>query len=243
MDLDSLKVLKEHSSIILQKKQLNILYKAFYKELLSGFSSRQKIIELGSGGGFIKQLRADIVTSDVLKAPEVDVVFQAEEIPFKDQSVDGFVMLNVFHHIKDPENALREMSRVLKMNGKIVMIEPWNSPFSRFVYTHFHHEVFNPQSKSWKIQGKKRMTDANGANPWIIFVRDRTLFCSLFPELTIRVVRPHTPFSYLLSGGLSRPAMIMSSLMPVLIKVEEKLSKYLPFLSMFVTISIQKNKK
>ncbi len=243
MDLNSLKVLKTHSSIILQKKQLNILYKAFYRELLSGFSSRKKIIELGSGGGFIKQMRPNTVTSDVLHAPGVDIVFQAEKIPFNDHSVDGFVMLNVFHHIKDPQKALKEMSRVLKVNGKIVMIEPWNSPFSRFIYTHFHHEVFDPRSKSWKIKGKKRMTDANGANPWIIFVRDRELFYSLFPELTIQTVRPHTPFSYLLSGGLSRPATIISPLMPSLIKAEERLCKVLPFLSMFVTISIQKNKK
>lgn len=243
MDLDSLKVLKEHSSIILQKKQLNILYRAFYRELLSGFSLRQKVVELGSGGGFIKQVRPNTITSDVLQAPGVDAVFQAEKIPFTSMSVDGFVMLNVFHHIKDPQKALAEMSRTLKVKGKIVMIEPWNSPFGRFVYTHFHHEVFDPHSKSWKIKGKKRMTDANGANPWIIFVRDRTLFHKLFPELTIRAVRPHTPFSYLLSGGLSRPAMIISPLMRVLIKVEEKLCKYFPFFSMFVTITIQKNNK
>ena len=38
-------------------------------------------IELGSGGGFLKEVINDVITSDVLELPDVDKVFFGEKIP------------------------------------------------------------------------------------------------------------------------------------------------------------------
>ena len=80
----------------------------------------------------------------------VDKVFCATEMPFTDESVDAFFMIDVLHHISDTRSFLREALRCLKPGGKVVMIEPANTLWARFIYTHFHHEGFEVKATGWQ---------------------------------------------------------------------------------------------
>ncbi len=235
--LDNKETIKEHKNLINNKYILRNIYIKFYKEA----KNKGKILELGSGGGFFKELYPKAITSDVVEEPGIDKVFFAEKMSFKNNSISSIYMLNVLHHIKNPEKGLKEMQRVLKTKGEIVMVEPYNSLWSEFVYKNFHHEVFDPKS-GWKIKGKGRLSDANDALPWIIFVRDRKIFENKFPKLKIVSIRPHTPFMYLFSGGLSKPQLVPNFLYPVLERFEELLTPFNKYLGMFVTIELEKIK-
>ncbi len=196
-------------------------------------------IELGSGAGFAKEIIPSIITSDVDKGEGIDKVFSATKIPFKNKSVSAFIMLDVFHHIRNPEKALQEMSRCLKKDGKIVMLEPNNSLWGRFIYKNFHHEDFNPNS-DWNIKKTGRMTVANGAIPWIVFIRDRKIFNNKFKDLKVIKIEPHTPFLYLLSGGLSKPQVVPGSFYSFFKFLEKTLSPINNWIGMFVTIEVKK---
>ncbi|SRR6266404_235841 len=237
--LDSKKSLIIHKKIIKTNKFLNKIYESYYQEIKKDCSI-SPIVEIGSGGGFIKKIISKAITTDVIKADGIDIVTTAENLPFNDGSVGSFVMLNVFHHIKDPVKAIKEFSRSLKKGGKIIMIEPYNSFWGKFIYSNFHHETFDPSTSNWKIKGKGRMSDANGAIPWIIFVRDQKLFKNKFPNLKITKIQPHTPFKYLLSGGLSKPQLVPTSLFSIVTFTEKILSPLNKYLGMFVTIELIK---
>lgn len=239
MSLDSPKTIGVHKKIIKNKKLLHLLYRSFYQDLVRTTRHNGVSVELGSGGGFIKEIAPQVITSDIVKGPGIDQVFSAEKTPYPDSSIDTYLMLNVFHHLKDPAKALSEMTRTLKKGGKIIMIEPWNSLWGRFIYTYFHHEDFDTQS-GWKAQGKRRMTDANGALPWIIFVRDNKKFRKEFPRLQIRSIRPHTPVRYLVSGGLSGPQLLPTFTYPILVLLEKLIIPLRPHLCMFATIELVK---
>ena len=133
-------------------------------------------IELGSGGGFLKEVISDVITSDVLELPDVDKVFFAEKIPYPDKSIAAFFLLNTLHHLKEPDKFFSEVNRCLKPGAKIIMIEPTNTPFSRLIFKHIHHEQFDEKKVDWKVDGKGRLGNANLAIPWIIFIRDREKF-------------------------------------------------------------------
>lgn len=235
--LDSKETLEQHSVLIKRKGFLKKLYEDFYKQFMINDIPPGDIVELGSGGGFIKEIIANAITSDVVGGPGIDMVFSATDMPFQNSSVSAFVMIDVLHHIKDPEKALREMERCLKPGGKIIMIEPYNSSWGRFIYQNFHHERFDPTS-SWEIKGEGRLSDANGAIPWIIFVRDRKIFEEKFSELKIIKIQPHTPIAYLISGGLSKPQFLPSFMYQFVRLIEKAFSPFNRLLGMFVTITL-----
>ena len=230
-----------HAEIIKKKPFLRNLYAEFYnqfKKSVPGFEKRL-LVELGSGGGFIKEIIGNVVTSDILDLPNVDKVFSSSRMPFNDGGVDAFFMFDVLHHITDPRAFFTEALRCLKIGGKVVMIEPANTLWSRFIYKNFHHELFDPDGK-WTLEEAGPLSQGNGAIPWIIFCRDRVIFESEFPSLRIVRMRNHTPLRYLLSGGLTLRQLVPSFTYPLVKAVEYLLSPLNNWLGMFQTIELKK---
>lgn len=241
-DPDSAEVSKIHYKIIQSKPFLKRLYIDFYKELKDRLPlnySKGGVVEIGSGGGFIKEIIPEVATSDLFTAPWVDHVFSADKMPFKDGSVDAFLLLNVFHHLPKAEACIKEMSRCLRPKGKIIMIEPANTPWSRFVTKNFHHEMFDVKA-GWDLEGEGRLSAGNGALPWIVFVRDKEVFKSSFPELIIKKVKLHTPFRYMVTGGLSYKSFLPVLMYPVVQVFEFMLSPFNSTIAYFQTIEIEK---
>lgn len=233
----------EHRNIILNKPFLKRIYIDWYTDFKE-FSEQQtvqgKIVEIGSGGGFLKDVYPEVITSDIMPLSVCDMQFSAETIPFENNSLKSIFMLNVLHHIPDNEQFFSEAQRTLKKDGFIYMIEPATTWFSKFIYKNFHHEPFDEKAKDWKFVSKGPLSDANGAIPWIIFKRDYQKFRQLFPNLELEVFQYHTPFKYLLSGGLSRPNLIPYFLFGVLSFIEKILSPFNSKIALFQTIIIRK---
>jgi hypothetical protein len=116
------------------------------------------------------------------------------------------------------------------------MIEPWVTPWSRWVYTHFHHEPFDPRAVEWEVPRAGPLSGANGALPWILFERDRGRFERTFPEWHIREVVPCMPFRYLLSGGVSLRGLAPGWTFPFWRGVERLLSPWRKTWAMFARI-------
>jgi SAM-dependent methyltransferase len=241
-NLDDPGVTLLHAKIIRQKSFLKKLYVDFYREFLKAVPQPRgkTIVELGSGGGFIKDVIANVTTSDILNLPNVDRVFSALDMPFENSSVDAFFMVDVLHHVSDPKAFFKEALRCLKIGGKIVMIEPANTCWSRFIYKNFHHEPFDTQAPWQLAAGGGPLSKANGALPWIIFSRDRRNFEKEFPSLRIVGMKNHTPFRYLLSGGLTLRQLLPAFTYPVVKGIEYVLSPMRDLLGMFQTIELEK---
>lgn len=241
-NVDDPKVTILRRKIIEEKVFLKNLYTDFYKVFknsLRGLSKKRKLVELGSGGGFLKKIITDVITSDVIKLPDVDLNFSATRMPFKNESVDRFFMLNVLHHIHDNRLFFKEVDRCLKKGGKLIAIEPANTLWGRFYYQHFHHEDFNSQL-GWMLKSYGPLSDANNALPWIIFVRDRKKFEKMFPNLKITKIVAHTPIRFIISGGVSYRQLLPSWMYPVVKGLEECLTPLHKYMGMFYTIEIEK---
>ena len=171
------------------------------------------IIELGSGAGHIKNYLPNCITTDILPLPDIDQKVDACSLPFKKETLSGICMINVFHHIPDVEQFLSEAESVLKPGGKIVMVEPANTRWARWVYNNLHHEPFNPEVEEWQLPPGSPLTSANGALPWIVFERDwEAITSQKFPNFRKDKMKPVLPLMYLLSGGLTWPQIVPSFL-------------------------------
>lgn len=228
--------------IIRRKPFLINTYKSFYKEILQKVKNAPlngELIELGSGASFLKKIAPYIVTSDILPYAGVDRVFSALDMPLENSSVSAFLMIDVLHHVKDSRQFFTEMQRCLKVGGKIVMIEPANTMWSRLIYTNFHHEPFET-NRGWGFELGGPLTGANMAIPWIIFFRDIEIFIKEFPKLKVCSTNIHTPLKYLLSGGLSLRQLLPSWSYPVIQLLEWLLFPFNRYIGMFMTVELQK---
>lgn len=241
-ELDLPETTLRHREIILQKPFLRKIYEEWYSGFIQATNRcpKGKFVEIGSGGGFLKDMFPEVITSDIMPLPVCDMAFSAEAMPFEDESVSGIFMLNVLHHIPHPGKFLGEAERVLKKGGMIYLVEPANSVMSRFIYKNFHHEPFIPESASWEFESSGPLSDANGAIPWMIFTRDRERFHKEFPKLRTESVRVHTPFRYLMTGGLSKPSMVPASAFGVVTALEALFTPLFSLIGLFQTIVVRK---
>jgi ubiquinone/menaquinone biosynthesis C-methylase UbiE len=70
---------------------------------------------------------------------EVDLkVADAEEkLPWSDNTFDFITLTGVFHHFYKPQKALKEIHRILKMGGRLILIEPWFLPVIRHIFNFY----------------------------------------------------------------------------------------------------------
>jgi len=237
--LDSPERSSSHGEIIKHKFLLRKLYLDWYSIFINEISMLPHglLVELGSGGGFIKEIEPKIICTDIIDLPSNDMTFSALEMPFEDHSVAGIFMIDTMHHIPDSEKFLLEACRVLHKGGKIIMIEPANSIWGRFIYKNFHHEPFIPAG-SWTIPSTGPLSGANGALPWIIFIRDNEIFKNKFPNLKIESTEYINPFTYLFSGGVSRKQLMPDFAYPAIKYFDKWLPRISKQLSMFMVIKI-----
>ena len=198
------------------------------------------VLELGSGGGFLSKYIPNIITSEVFFCPDVRLVVDARRLPFASGSLRAIAMVNVLHHIPDSRAFFAEAQRCLRPGGSLVMIEPWVSTWSRFVYTRLHHEPFEPYSRDWSCEGSGPLSSANGALPWIIFERDRHRFEQDFNALEVQAVRPLMPFRYLLSGGVSMRQLMPEATFLFWRKVESLICGHSRHWPMFALIHVRR---
>lgn len=106
MDFDSDESAKSAYNALHNKKCLYDNYLDMYKEMVKKGEEYTTVnngikLELGSGGGFFKEICTDVITSDVTQVNGVDKVINAMELPFPDNSLQIIYMVYVMHHIPD----------------------------------------------------------------------------------------------------------------------------------------------
>jgi SAM-dependent methyltransferase len=210
--------------IILQKIFLKSIYQEWYKLIIKTLPQDGTILEIGSGAGFFGQMSSRIITSEVFPSPGVDLVLDGRNLPFSEGDLAAIAMTDVLHHMPNVEVFFKEAARCIRPGGCITMIEPWNTPWAKWVYSNLHPEPFETTS-GWNIPQTGPLSGANGALPWIIFKRDRARFEKEFPMWDIKVLRPLMPLSYLLSGGVSMRSLLPGIAFPIFRRLEKILGE------------------
>lgn len=237
MDVDDPETTIRRRMIIKQKPFLYKLYCEWYELIEAAMPAvAGDVVELGSGAGFLKERMPGVITTEVLPLPGIDITIPTDgTLPFDTSSLRAIVMTDVLHHIHNPRSFFWEASRCICPGGAIIMIEPWVTRWSRFIYTHFHSEPFRPESPDWEFPARGPLSGANGALPWILFERDRVRFEGLFSEWQLDFIKPIMPVSYLLSGGVSMKALLPGCMYNVCRTFESLLE---PSFAMFALIKI-----
>ena len=229
-------------AVIDGKPFLKAIYEDWYRSLASAVPTGDApILELGSGPGFLRERVARVIASDVQHVPEIAVVADATRLPFAAASLRGVVMTNVLHHLRDVRTFFADAARCVKPGGVLAMIEPWVTPWSSVIYRRLHSEPFDPGARQWTLPPRGPLSGANGALPWIVFARDRATFERDVPQWRIDRITAHTPFRYLLSGGVSMRGLTPAGTVRMWRGIERLLSPFNARIGMFATIVLTRS--
>ena len=241
VDIDSPALLSMRRALVKDKAFLRRLYEEWYDGLVAALPpGGGRVLEIGSGGGFLDERVPELITSEIQVCPHVSLVLDAQALPLRDASLRAVVMVDVLHHLPEARRFFAAAARCVRPGGRLAMIEPWVSPWSSLVYRSVHHEPFRPDAAEWEFPRGGPLSAANMALPWILFVRDRSQFEREFPEWRIVSIRPFMPFRYVISGGVSMRSLMPAWTFGVWRAVEGALTPLNAQLGMFAQIVLER---
>lgn len=190
------------------KYAIRACYRGWY-ERLRPFIVTGPSLEIGGGFGGFKDFWPELLASDVLAVPGLDLVADGMRLPCADGSLGNLLVLDLLHHLRAPHLFFDEAARVLRPGGRVLTIEPHITPLSFFAYRLLHHEDV------W-FGGYHR--DAQKADPWagnlaaanLLFAREVRDWPRRHP--TLKIVHRHK-FSILdfqLACGFKPRALVSS---------------------------------
>lgn len=180
-----------------------------YKTVLSwiDYKTERYILDLGCGKGeLLKQIEVrlnsceidrkfkisglDISPNMIEKAKKnSDIEFKvgdSEDIPFNDNTFQVVTCLNSFHHYENPEKVLKEIYRVLKYEGKIIIGEISINDFFKKLINRILPYTSSGDVRIYSSNEIKEIFNQKG----FIFIKEKFIFPSLKVYLFKKQKRP-----------------------------------------------------
>ena len=215
----------DHRRVWRDKPVVRTIYGDFYRRI-GEWLVPGRTLELGCGSGNFKEGHPDVTAVDVRPAPWVDVVADAHELPFRDESLSNVVLIDVLHHLAEPRRFLEQVERALVPGGRVVMIEPAVTAASWFFYRFLHPERLDATVHPL-AEADERLRDdpydGNQAIPTVLFGKLRADLERALPRLTVRHQAFLSLFAYPLSGGFRQWTLVPQAAAAPLLKLEDRL--------------------
>jgi len=228
-DFDTCRAAQIERQVLAKKKILATLYDEYCRPCVESAwraPKKARMLEIGSGTSPLEYKLKELITSDVIWMPWLDLSCSAYSLPFPDNSLDRIFLMFVCHHLGNVEALLGEARRCLKPGGEMVIIDPAVTAYSKIYYL-LHVDHMDIQAKVWSFEGEGRMSGSNIALTWIVFFRDRELLVKLFPEFVIDHVEYNTCLSFLISGGFRIRQLLPTFLLRALFRIENWVIRHL----------------
>jgi SAM-dependent methyltransferase len=214
--------LYRHKSLWDHKPVLREIYLHYYR-LIAQFAKGGRSLEIGGGSGNFKEFYPDVITTDIVFTPWADVIADAHQLPFRPSSFENLILIDVLHHLENPCTFIDEARRILRPNGRVIMIEPCISLFSAPFYDWFHPEPVDMNADPFVVvqpDKHRRPFDANQAIPTLMFLKRRRKFEMKYDDLAIVHIDRFDFLAYPLSGGFRSWSLIPSAWVAPLKKME-----------------------
>ncbi|MEL6899196.1 MAG: class I SAM-dependent methyltransferase, partial [Planctomycetota bacterium] len=132
---------------------------ADFKQRLKRLQRPANVLVVGGGvtGGGMECLLDDpdihLIETDAAIAPRTQLICDAHDLPFADESVDGVIVQAVLEHVLDPHRCVAEIHRVLRADGLVYSDTPFMQQVHgrQFDFTRFtrlgHRRLFRRFAK------------------------------------------------------------------------------------------------
>jgi len=167
-------------------------------------------IEMGSGTGFSKEFikNKNFKLSDIGEDNHLDFKnIDAQNTGFKNESFDYVIASNMIHHIPFPMQFFKEINRILKKNGKLIIFESYCSIAFQLITIIMKHEGFDFTANVWDdskaASDESNAWHGNIAVPHLIFDDKKKFNENLGKLFKIEYEKLSECFIFLNSGGVT----------------------------------------
>jgi SAM-dependent methyltransferase len=227
IDTQAREYLSKHRQVWEGKPVLRRIYnEEFFARLLSHRKSEGPSVEVGAGPGFFKRALPAVISTDIVWCPWLDLVADAQKLPFQTARVANIFGVDMLHHVASPMTFLLEAQRILCPGGRLILVEPWVTPFSYIIYRYFHQEDCDLSVEPWELNSStlplsKKAFDGNQAIPYLLFgPRHRSRTLRALPAFLPLAIEPFCLFAYLMSMGFKSMNLLPEPLYPAVSKIE-----------------------
>ena len=147
-----------------KSKNLKFLLKQRFNWMNNFINENDTGLEVGSGAGFTRFFikNKNFKMSDLSNDAHLDFKnIDAQSTGFKDGSFDYVIASNMIHHIPYPIKFFKEMNRILRKNGKLIIFESYCSLVFQLATILMKHEGYDFTLDVW--DEKKPKSDENDA--------------------------------------------------------------------------------
>lgn len=224
---DYLRELEFQREVWNRKAALRAVYHYFFRRVCAQLSPLGPTVEIGSGCGNFKEYRPEIIATDVVKSgPWIDQIVDAQQLPYAAGTIGNFVAIDVLHHLQRPLDFLRQAAVCLQPGGRIVLLEPAATRWSRLVYGRNHHEPVDLTWDLFGLDGTPPVDDpghtfANMGIAALLFARHPQETLRRVPALALTKCSGLGFLTYPATGGFSYRGFVPGGLVPALCAVED----------------------
>lgn len=240
--LMSEEVLHRHRAVWRQKPVLRRLYEDWYGNIIA-WLAQGRTVEIGGGTGNLKAHVPGIYCSDVMVLPWLNVVADAQRLPFQAESLGNLILFDSLHHIENVSLFFDEALRILRIGGRIIVMDPYLSWASWPIYRWLHPEPMNCTEDPLVLKPPRidrRPFDANQAVATILFEKNHPRFQSRYPGFSVRHIRRLACVAYPLSGGFDHPSLLPEWLVTPVLRLERTLERVGRLLAFRILVVIER---
>jgi len=221
------RTLPDYRAVWDRKPVLGTVYGDMYDRIAKHCAAGPSL-EVGGGVGNLKEWMPGLISSDIQLSPWLDLVSDAQRLPFADGFLGNIVEIDVLHHVEFPIRFLREAARVLRPGGRLVMVEPAITPGSTLFYRLVHPEPVI-MSADPLVDGEPDPTRdpyaSNQAIPTLLAGRHRERLHRAVPGLRIVDVSRFAFLAYPLSGGFQSWSLVSPWAARKLLRLERAIER------------------
>jgi len=223
MNLDgAVRKLHEHHERWNKKPGIRLIYRDYFNTILD-HCVNGKTLEVGAGFGAFKDYSEHTVSTDIVRMKRLDVVCDAHYLPFASASFSNIVAIDFLHHLERPIKFLQQAADILRIGGRLVVLEPAITPVGRLLYA-LHNEPVDMSANPFEdgpLSVNRRPFDANQAIGTLLVRSFNDELGEKVPEFKLIHRRWKGLVAYPLSGGFRRWTLLPYWMIEFLLKFEE----------------------
>ena len=149
----------------------------FYRDLYSVPSNKikksfdkftEQDLFLSIGGGPVRD-HPSMTNVNISNYPNVEIVADAHELPYADNSVDAIFISAVIEHLYNPLVAIAEMYRVLKPGGVVFSITPFMQAYNGYPH-HYQNLTLTGHEYYFSSKGFKLLESGTAIGPTMALI-------------------------------------------------------------------------